>query len=75
MRQLVFLCTLLVFTACGDKDDGGDSAGEAMCAEVPECPVGENEYTSSDRPCEPDEGGCVEVTACGETISCRPTGV
>jgi len=75
MRRVMYLCTLLVFTACGDKDDGDDSAGEVMCAEAAECPVGENEYTASDSPCGDDDAGCLEVTACGVTIYCRPTGV
>ena len=75
MRRLMFLCTVLVFAACGDKDGGDDSAGGAMCAEAAECPVGENEYTASDTPCGDEDAGCLEVTACGETIYCRPTGV
>jgi hypothetical protein len=69
------LCTVLVFAACGDKDGGGDSVGEVVCGEAAECPEGENEYTVSDTPCGDDDGGCLEVTACGETIYCRPTGV
>ena len=42
-----------------------------MCAEAAECPEAENEYTASDTPCGDDEGGCLEVTACGETIYCE----
>jgi len=75
MQRWMYLCFLLVFSACGDKDGGGDSAGEVVCAEAPECPEAENEYTASDTPCEADDAGCIEVSACGETIYCRPTGV
>lgn len=75
MRPWMSLWCVFFIAACGEQDGGGDSAGSAMCTEAPECPEGENEYISSDTPCGEGEGGCREVTACGETIYCRATGV
>lgn len=76
LATALLACTLV---ACGDKE--GDSA-DTSCTEAPTCPEGENTLTQSDVPCGTDDGdestieeGCQEVTACDETVYCRPTGV
>lgn len=75
MRFVICVAAVLAVGACTHNDSAADSAGELVCAEAPECPESENAYTASDTPCGEDDGGCVEATACGETIYCRPTGV
>ena len=75
MRRLMGLWCVLFVTACGDTNGEDDSAGAMACTEAPECPERENGYTASETPCGDGEAGCREVTACGETIYCRSTGV